>query len=270
MSSVAISGAWRVGRISPLAELLSPGRITATVARLVLQTTLVVCLWDALYAHTTVNSGLTRQQAVDYAVLAVLVTRTRGTDRQSNRDGVNWHVYGGTIVYWFLRPVSPRRYYLYKSLGEQAYDLLWAAFGYGVGWLAGIISGPASAGSALFFLTTLLLGQVIYYELTLTTDLMCFWTVQNSAVLTVLRFAQNLLSGAYAPLWYFPGWFIAMSTVLPFAATLNVPLSLYTGRLAPGQAAGQLAIQAAWAAGLCLGNQLLWRRAALRVSSQGG
>jgi viologen exporter family transport system permease protein len=263
-------GAWRISRIVPLGELLSRGRLIATALRLALQITLVVCLWDALYAHTAINSGLTRHQAVNYAVLAVLVTRTRGVDRQWNRDSVNWHVYTGTIVYWFLRPVSPRRYYLYRALGEQAYDLLWTVLGYTVCRLAGIIGAPASSGSAAGFVATLLLGQAVYYELTLMTDLMCFWTVQNSSALTVLRFAQNLLSGAYAPLWYFPGWFIAMSAVLPFAATLNSPLSLYIGRLGPVQAGGQLLTQAAWAAGLWLCNQALWRRAALRVASQGG
>lgn len=262
--------AWRISRIVPLGELLSRGRIAATALRLVLQITLVVCLWDSLYAHTTVNSGLSRHQAVDYAVLAVLVTRTRGADRLWNRDSVNWHVYSGTIVYWFLRPVSPRRYYLYRSLGEQAYDLLWTVLGYASCRLAGIIGPPASPSAAAGFLATLFLGQVVYYELTLMTDLMCFWTVQNSSALTVLRFAQNLLSGAYAPLWYFPGWFIAMSAVLPFASTLNAPLSLYVGRLGPAQAIGQLVTQIAWATGLWLCNRALWRRAASRVASQGG
>jgi ABC-2 type transport system permease protein len=27
----------------------------------------------------------------------------------------------------------------------------------------------------------------------------------------ILVFAQNLLSGVYAPLWYFPDWFVTLS-----------------------------------------------------------
>lgn len=262
--------AWRTGRISALGELASPGRLVGNAVRLTVQVALVVNLWRALYAHTASNSGLTRDQAVDYAVLAVLATRVRGLDRNVSRDTVLWHVYMGTIVYWFLRPVPPRRYYFYRALGEQIYGLLWIALGYVGCRIAGVLGPPASAAGGAAFVVALLLGLAVYYELTLSVDLMCFWTLRNDSVLTILQFVQNLLSGAYAPLWFFPGWFIAMSAVLPFQATLNVPLSLYTGRIAPSDAPVQLAVQAAWVAGLCLVNRRLWRSAGTRVTSQGG
>ncbi|HEY3867210.1 MAG TPA: ABC-2 family transporter protein [Actinocrinis sp.] len=262
--------AWRAGRISALGELLSPGRLVGTAVRLAIQIALVVFLWRALYAHTSSNAGLTRDQAVDYAVLAVLATRVRGLDRDASRDSIFAHVYMGTIVYWFLRPVPPRRYYLYRALGEQAYGLTWFALGYVACRIAGVLGPPASAANAMAFVAALLLGQAVYHELTLSLDLMCFWTLRNGSALTILQFVQNLLSGGYAPLWYFPGWFIAMSGVLPFQATLNVPLSLYTGRIALSAAPAQLAIQAGWVAGLCLVNRRLWRRAGDRVTSQGG
>ena len=86
----------------------------------------------------------------------------------------------------------------------------------------------------------------------------------------ILIFAQNLLSGVYAPLWFFPGWFLALSTFLPFQATLSVPLSLYVGRIRLSDAPLQLAIQAGWVVLLFLFTRFLWQRAAHRVISQGG
>jgi ABC-2 type transport system permease protein len=117
---------------------------------------------------------------------------------------------------------------------------------------------------------SLLLGQIVLYYLTLLIDLLCFWTIQNNSALLILQFAQNLLSGAYAPLWFFPGWFVAMSAVLPFQSTLNVPLSLYIGRIPLSDLPAQLAVQAVWVLLLALLTRLLWRRAAARVVSQGG
>jgi ABC-2 type transport system permease protein len=99
---------------------------------------------------------------------------------------------------------------------------------------------------------------------------MCFWTVRNSAAMLILIFAQNLMSGVYAPLWFFPAWFRTLSTFLPFQATLNVPLSLYVGRIELSDAPLQLAIQAGWVVLLHLFTRFLWRRAARRVNSQGG
>ena len=101
-------------------------------------------------------------------------------------------------------------------------------------------------------------------------DQLCFWTLRNGAAMLILIFAQNLLSGVYAPLWFFPDWFITLSSFLPFQATLSVPLSLYVGRIPLSDAGPQLAVQAAWVLVLALLTRLLWRRAARRVISQGG
>jgi ABC-2 type transport system permease protein len=101
-------------------------------------------------------------------------------------------------------------------------------------------------------------------------DQLCFWTVRNNAAMLILIFAQNLLSGVYAPLWFFPDWFITLSGFLPFQATLSVPLSLYIGRIPLSDAWEQLAIQGFWVVALTLFTRFLWRRAARRVISQGG
>ena len=79
-----------------------------------------------------------------------------------------------------------------------------------------------------------------------------------------------LLAGALAPVWYFPGWFQRADAFLPFQATLNVPLSLYVGRLPAGTALREAALQAAWAAGLAAFAWWLWRRAAARLTVLGG
>lgn len=97
--------AWRTARITPLAEVLAPGRIAATAVRLGLQVFLVTCLWRALYANTHSSAGLVKEQAVSYAVLAALAVRIRGLDRAAGRDMMIQHIQYGTIVYWFLRPV---------------------------------------------------------------------------------------------------------------------------------------------------------------------
>jgi len=262
--------AFRAAWITPLGELLSPPRIAATGVRLVIQIFLVVYLWHGLYGHTATKSGLDRGQAVTFAVLAVLITRIRGLDRFAGRDTVFQHLEYGTIVYWFLRPLAPSRYYVLRALGDQAYGFAWVLAGYAVCLAAGVIEPPASATAAVACTASLLLGQAVLHELTLLTDLMCFWTLHNDSAVQMIQFAQNLLSGAYAPLWYFPGWFIAMSSFLPFQSTLNTPLSLYIGRIPVRQAPADLLFQLAWVAGLALISRLLWRRASRRVAVQGG
>lgn len=270
MSAVPLLAGWRTARITATGELLAPGRIVAGMVRLALKLFLVVFLWRALYAHTTTSAGMSETQAVSYAVLAVLTLRLREVDRWSARDTVFQHMQYGTIVYWFLRPLPARRYHLLRAFGEQTYGLFWAGLGYLVCLATGVLAPPPSVAAGLAFALTFLLGRGVLYLLLLLTDQLCFWTIRNIAAVDILIFTQNLLSGAYAALWFFPGWFRALSAVLPFQATLNVPLSFYIGRLPVSELPVQAAVQAGWILALTILTRFLWRRAADRVVSQGG
>ncbi|MFJ8629482.1 ABC-2 family transporter protein [Streptomyces sp. NPDC093568] len=260
----------RAARVTPLGELHTPPRMTAVLLRLTVQVVLVASLWRGLYADTGNSAGLTRDQAVTFAVLAVLASRLRELDQQAGRDSVLQHMHYGTIVYWYLRPLSPQRYYALRALGEQLYGLAWALLGYGVCLAAGVVEPPASATVAAAFAVSMLLGQWVLHYVMLLLDQLCFFTIRNHSAMLILIFAQNLLSGVYAPLWFFPDWFITLSGFLPFQATLNVPLSIYVGRIELGDAVAQLAVQAAWVVVLALFTRWVWRRAARLVISQGG
>ncbi|MGW2642118.1 ABC transporter permease [Streptomyces sp. NPDC001348] len=267
---MAVPVAWRAARVTPLGELYTPPRVTAALLRLTVQVVLVASLWRGLYAHTGTTAGLTRDQAVTYAVLAVLASRLRELDQYSARDTVVQHLHYGTIVYWYMRPLSPQRYYALRALGEQLYGFVWAFAGYLVCLAVGVVQPPPSAAVAGVFALSLLLGQWVLHYIMLLIDQLCFWTLRNEAAILILLFAQNLLSGVYAPLWFFPHWFVVLSGFLPFQATLSVPLSLYVGRIPLADAGAQLAVQAGWVVALRFLTRFLWRRAARRVVSQGG
>ena len=262
--------AWRAARVTPLGELLAPPRITAALLRLTVQIVLVASLWRGLYSQTGTTAGLTRDQAVTYAVLAVLASRLRELDQYAGRDTVLQHMHFGTIIYWYLRPLPPQRYYALRAFGEQMYGLAWALTGYVVCLTAGVVEPPKSPAVAGVFALSMLLGQLVLFYVMLLIDQLCFWTLRNGAAMLILIFAQNLLSGVYAPLWFFPDWFITMSRFLPFQATLSVPLSIYVGRIPLSDTGAQLALQGAWVVALSLFTRFLWRRAARRVVAQGG
>lgn len=267
---MAVLHAWRTARVTPLGELHTPPRMTAVLLRLTVQVVLVASLWHGLYSQSGTTAGLDEDQAVTYAVLAVLASRLRELDQYANRDTVLQHMHFGTIVYWYLRPLPPQRYHALRAVGEQLYGLAWALGGYLICLAAGVVDPPRSAAVAGVFALSLVLGQLVLYFVMLLLDQLCFWTMRNNAAMLILIFAQNLLSGVYAPLWFFPDWFITLSAFMPFQATLSVPLSLYIGRIPLSDAPAQLAIQAAWVVVLYLFTRFLWRRAARRVVSQGG
>jgi len=258
-----------VGRVTPLGEVLAGGRVATKAVQIAVAVFLSVVLWRALYAGTASKAGLDREQAVTYAVLGTVLVSTRFTMSWLNGDTVLQRMQQGTILFWFLRPMSARRYYFVRGLGELGYAQVWLAVTVLVCLPLGVIQHP-DPGSLPAFVVSLLLGTAIFYELNLVLDLLCFWTVMNQSAVQIMFFVQTLLSGGFAPLWFFPDWFRTVSLLLPFQGTLNVPVSIYVGRLPASQIAGSLALQVGWVVGLWLFNRWLWERASRRVTVQGG
>jgi ABC-2 type transport system permease protein len=256
--------------VTPITDFGQPVTIVTPLLMVATQLALTYWLWQALYAHVHSSAGLTVGQATTYALLGVLYLRFRQQNRWPNGDAMQQLMLDGTIAYWFVRPVSPRRYYLIRAVGDLAYGGMWGAAGYGICLAAGAVRPPASARAALATLVTLAIGLVILYYVQLCVDLSCFWSAVNDQTVTAVQFIVNLLAGAFAPVWYFPAWFQRADEFLPFQASLNVPLSLYVGRLPATAVYREAALQLAWAIGLAVVTGWLWRRAAARVTVLGG
>jgi len=262
--------AWKAGRVTAITELTQPAHLVTPLFMLATQLLLTYWLWQALYRDVHASAGLTAGQATTYALLGVLYMRFRQVNRWPNGDAMQQLMLEGTIAYWFVRPVSPRRYYLIRAVGDLGYGALWAVAGYVACLAAGAIMAPKSATAALAALVTMALGLVVLYYVQLLVDLSCFWSAVNDQTVTAAQFIVNLLAGAFAPVWFFPAWFQRADAFLPFQATLNVPLSLYVGRLPASATGRQVAVQAFWAAALAAVSWWLWRRAAARVTVLGG
>lgn len=262
--------AWRAARVTPLVEFHQWGRVASSLTMLTVRAALTYWLWTALYRTTATSAGLDAGQAVTYALLGVFYAAFRNQNRWAARDTLVQHMLEGTIAYWFLRPVTPRRYYCVRTTGDLLYGGCWAALAYTVCLTGGYIRPPASTGAALAAGACMILGVVILYYLQQLIDLACFWTVVNTQLVVMYGVVQNVLAGALIPLWFFPGWFVAADQWLPFQGTLNVPLSLYVGRVPVDQALRELLIQAGWIALLAAATTLVWRRAAARITVLGG
>jgi ABC-2 type transport system permease protein len=115
-------------------------------------------LWTAVFQHTDKAAGLTLKQTLTYSLMALLLARIRWNARTMNvRDSIPISVREGTIVYWFLRPISPGRFYMWRQAGDVAYGAMWAALGYIVLLAAHIIEPPRGAEGAAVSAISLLL-----------------------------------------------------------------------------------------------------------------
>ena len=262
---------WRILRIGVLNERAYRIRLVVAPVTLAVQLYLYDRLWTAVFTHTKVAAGLTLRQTLSYSLIALLIARIRWNSRTFDvRDSLSVAVREGTVVYWFLRPISPSRFYMWRQSGDMVYGAVWAVAGYLVLLFTHVINPPKGVSGAVVFATSLLLGQMVLYYLGQIVDIAMFWLVSNGAIVRMYYFIQDLLSGVFVPLPFMPVVFLTFATWLPFSFGINVPLSLYVGRTPLGHAARELALQALWIVVLAVVARLLWSRAGRRVTVQGG
>lgn len=269
-SQSIVRRAWVIGSVTAITLGASRGRIGSTAFEIALPLYLTVLLWRGLYARQQEVAGVTHDQAVTYAVIAALLTYLRVGNRAWVRDAVVQHVRLGTVVYWFLWPMRPATYHALRGAGDLAYALLWMIPAYLICLLAGAIVAPVDGVAALTAGLSFLLGQVIVYLVGLLLDLVCFWTLVNEQILQMVAIVQALLSGGFAPLWFFPEWFQLLSLALPFYCIVNVPMSIYVGHATGVRTLLLLGQQGVWCLVLGAVALVLWRRAAARLEVQGG
>lgn len=280
MTSVALQSAdprfrihrsWRLLRLGLLTERAFRIRLVIAPITLAVQLYLYDRLWTAVFSHTTKAGGLTLKQTLSYSLMALLLARIRWKARVfPGRDSVSISVREGTIVYWFMRPISPGRFYMWRQAGDMVYGAAWAVLGYVVILASGLIPPPRGADGAAVFVASLLLGQIVLYYLGAIVDVAMFWMMSNSGVARMYYFVQDLLSGVFVPLPFMPAVMVAFATWLPFSSGVNVPMSLYVGRIPLSRAPQQLALQLFWCVTLGLATRWLWSRASRRVTVQGG
>ncbi len=262
---------WRLIRVGVLNERAFRIRLVITPMTLAVQLYLYDRLWTAVFSNTTKAAGLTLKQTLTYSLMALLMARIRWSARSfPQRDSVALSVREGTIAYWFMRPISPGRFYMWRQVGDMLYGGAWALSGYAVILAAGIIDAPRGAEGALVFTVSLVLGQVVLYYLGAIVDVSMFWMLSNNGLSRMYYFIQDLLSGVFVPLPFMPAWLLVVATWLPFSSGINVPLSIYVGRIPLSDVPKELLLQLSWCIALAAVTKLLWARASRRVTVQGG
>lgn len=258
-------------RIVPRTELNDRSRFVTAGLTIVAQLLLYHAMWTSLYRSSgEVVAGATAEQSISYSTLAVLSTAITWASRSYSKGTVRSLIRDGRIAYWFLRPIEPRRFYFLRVAGELLYGGAWLLVGLVIALVTGLVMPPPSGLALLAATAGFALGQVVAYYLRTCVDLVCFWYTTNESTIRIYFFLQALLTGALIPLWFFPPWFGAMSSWLPFQGIYHIPLSVYVGRLPLATAPRDLVVELCWAVLLGLAARAMWRAAGRRVSVQGG
>jgi ABC-2 type transport system permease protein len=184
---------------------------------------------------------------------------------------IPWRVESGEIVSDIARPVGFLRWWLGHDVGRAWVFLLTrAAPPVAVTAVVFDVRLPSTPGAVSAFIVSTTLAFLVSFGIRYLVAMSVFWVADARGVMAVASVVSVFCSGAVLPLTIFPETVGTVARVLPFAATVQVPMDVYLGRETGLALAGALAFQAGWATALLTAGAVLTRRAIRRVVIQGG
>lgn len=227
-------------------------------------------LWTVLYTQRAGAFNISLEQMVTYAVLASVIGMCLNPgERVAYR--IAEKVKDGEIIMDMLKPLDFHLHTLARNVGETLFfSAMLGVPSFLVGHFLLGMRLPSSMGGGLLFLLSLAMGYGVAFSLNYLLGLMSVFTVDIRHISWAYNALVRFFSGSSIPLWLFPLFLSQAANVLPFKCIYFIPLSIYIGKLGPQETAWAMALQAFWLAGLVLLGRLVWRRAHLHLTVQGG
>lgn len=180
-----------------------------------------------------------------------------------------WRIRDGRINTFLSQPVHMfHRDFSFFMGSKVAWTLLWipiaavlvVLFQPTVVWHLFNVAAFAVAiwgGFAVRFLVLYVMGMIN------------FWTTRGAAMFGIVTAMELILSGRLVPLQLMPDWVESLAAWFPFKWTFQFPIEVLIGRLDRLEVITGIAYQAAWAIGLGLLFNFVWRRAINRYEAVG-
>jgi ABC-2 type transport system permease protein len=231
----------------------------------------VVCavfLWKTAFRNTSSAAGVTQEQMIIYAVLAVAL---KDVFHCSTQDHILARVRSGDIALDLARPCNPLLRYLVEDVAMSITTFFRRLLPLTVAASFVFLPlAPVSIPAALLASISGIFSFVILWCLSALVGMIAFWFLDLGNMGFAKDALVRLLSGSIVPIWFFPDWYRPISRYLPFEHAYQTMLGIYVGKTPFAESLKLVGIQAFWSSILSLAVVVVWNRAKDRVLIQGG
>jgi ABC-2 type transport system permease protein len=233
----------------------------------ILALAIFVYFWRAVYGDRESLGGLTRQQTLNYIMLAQVVLPLV-TSQMVFHFGER--LVDGQFAMELLRPLDLQARYYTEALGLVLVNLLHRVPLLLFAWLVFDLRLPADPLTWGAFLVTLLLGHAVLFCFEWLFSCLAFYTTESWGLAVVQNSVAAFFSGALIPLTLMPAWLERLTLSLPFAQALWVPVSILSGITPLAEVPRLWLIQLLWLIGMLLASRLVFRVSVRKVTVLGG
>jgi ABC-2 type transport system permease protein len=247
--------------------------LLSTVLRFLPMLTTIL-LWQAIYAGAGDDSSLTAkfslQQMIAYLLL-VHISRMFSS-MPGLAHGIARDIRDGNLKKYLLQPIELIPYLLAYRIAHKIAYIVTSALPYALlfflcrDYLPEWPDWPTFAGYVAALLMAFLIG--FFFEASI--GMIGFWFLEVTSFLYVINTLSFFVSGHMFPLDLLPAPWDSVLKALPFSYLAYFPAAVFVGKIRGAALVQGLVIEAAWALGLIVVAQVLYRRGLRYYSAYGG
>lgn len=228
-----------------------------------------ISIWVALLGAGGLVDNINLSDMITYTVISLIV-------RQLISSRVAYtladKVKSGSICTDLIKPINLKAYLFSEQISSNTFHFLFT--GIPVLLLSAFCFGfklPASISAFVFFIVSLFLAVILMYLIDYVMGLLVFWVKNGDYVRFISGSLFEVFSGAFIPLWFYPGFLVTISKYLPFQLIAFEPISIYLGKTASSTACMKvILLQILWILLFYLLEKVVWNAAQKIVYVQGG
>ena len=226
-----------------------------------------VYFWRAVYAGSSMLSGLTLNQTINYILLARLLAPLVET---RTIFFFGFMIRQGQIAVELTRPLDMQLRIVVETFAELTTFLVQRLPLFFISWLFFGLQLPTSLGVWIAFFISLLLGQAVIFLFDWMFACLAFYVTETWGLSVVRIGVGSFFSGALVPLVMMPGWLQKIAAAMPFAQAMSVPISFLSGITSVADAPHLWLTQVIWLAILLFLSRMVFNIAIRKVTVQGG
>ena len=225
-------------------------------------------IWKALYRGKESLGEFTFEEMITYVSVGFII-RTfyfNNIDREIAND-----ILLGHIAAKMTRPVN----YQWMNIAQAAGESFFRLFMFTVPTALAILlvfplRAPASLHSALAFVAALLFSFMVFAALNFLVGTCAVYLHSILGLIRAKYFLVEILSGLLIPISFFPDTLAEISRWLPFQLISFTPLMIYMGKFQGEELVTSFLLGLGWTLVLVGLGHWFWRKAATRLTVQGG
>jgi ABC-2 type transport system permease protein len=232
-----------------------------------------IYLWRAVYASKTADTdvaGYSLAGMISYYLLVTIVdalTAVTEDDWQIAAD-----IRDGNINQFLLKPIDYMVYRLCLFFSGRLIYVIVAVIPVAIFILyqRHYFVPPAHLTQFPLFCLSVGLTAFLQFFMSYTMALLAFWVLEVSTFIFILFAFEYIAGGHLFPIDILPPWVSAVLQFTPFPYQLFFPVSIYLGRLGPGDIARGFLIQIGWVIFFYFLARFVWGRGIRKYTAVGG